>query len=67
MIAVNHLLRGDSLLACLEGDGNTVFVRSADGDYVLAPHPEVSCIDVRRHINPCKVSYVDWPVGIRKG
>src|SRR5690606_13295305 len=66
MVSVNHLLRGDSLLAGLEGDWNAVFVGTADGDDVLAAHPAVSCLDVRRHVNPCQASYVNRSVGLRK-
>jgi len=67
MVAVNHLLRGDALLAGFKGDRNSMLVRAADGNDVLAAHPEVTGIDIRRHVNPCKVPYVYWSVGIRKG
>ena len=66
VVAVYDVLRGATLLAGLDGDRNSVLVASADVKHILPPHPEVPDIDVRRHIDPCKMADVNRPVGIRQ-
>ena len=64
MVAVDDLLGRDALLAGLDGDGHTVFVRSADGDHVAAFEPQVTGIDIRRYVDTGQVTDMDGTVGI---
>lgn len=67
MVAVDHFLRGDALLAGAQGDGYTVFVAAADHHYVLALETHVARVDVSRDIDSGEVSDVNGPVGIGEG
>ena len=67
MIAVNHLLGGDSLLACAYSDGHTMLVASANENDLLLLQSEVSHIDVRRYIYTSEVTDVNASIGIGKG
>ena len=46
VVAVNHLLRGDALLARAYSDGHTMLVASANKDHILLLQAEVSHVDV---------------------
>ena len=67
VIAVHHLLGGDSFLTCLQGDGYPMFVRSADGDHISVPLAQVADINVGGDINPRQVAQVKGAVGIGQG
>ena len=67
MVAVHHLLCGDALLACTDGDRHAVLVASADEHHFLMLQSEVTHIDVGRYIDSGEVSDVHSTVGIRQG
>ena len=66
MIAVDHILRGDPLLACADSDGHAMLVAAAYHFHLLALKAEETHIDVGRHIHPGKVPDMHRAVGIRK-
>jgi hypothetical protein len=66
MILIDDLLRGYPFLPCLNGNGDTVFVRSADEYNVLSFQPQVAGINVRRHIDTGQVSDMHRAIGIGK-
>ena len=66
MIAVNHLLNGDSLLTGTDGNGYTMFVGTTDKQYIASLKTKVAHIDVSRHIDTGKMSDMYWAVGIRQ-
>ena len=66
MIPIHNILRRASFLLCLNGNRNSMLVRTADIEYVLTLHPEISHIDVSRNIYSGKVSDMYWTVGVWK-
>ena len=67
VVAVDHILRGDALLAGTDGDGHTVLVASADEHHVFFLQAKVAHVDVGRHIYTGQMAYVNTAVGIGKG
>ena len=66
VVAVNHLLRGDALLARAYSDGYAMLVAAANEYYLLLLQSEVSHIDVRWYIYTSEVTYMYASVGIGK-
>ncbi len=64
MITVDHFLWCDTFISCLEGYGNTVFVRSADRYNVNTLKSQISCINVGRDVDSGKVADMQRPVGV---
>ena len=66
VIAVHYVLGRAAFRTCLYCDGHSVLVASADEEDVFPAHAEIPHVDVRRHVNACKVADVYRSVGIRK-
>ena len=66
VVSVHNILRGDTLLASLDGDGYTMLVAASDEHHILALSTQVTNINVGRNINTRQMSDVDRPVGIRQ-
>ncbi len=67
MVAVNHLLYGDTLLACTDSNGHAVLVATANKHHLLFLQSQVAHVDIGRHIDTGKVPDVHTTVGIRQG
>jgi hypothetical protein len=67
VVSVNDVLWGDTLAAGLDGDGNTVFVATANEHHILTLAAEVTYIDIGGHINTGEMADMHGAVGIRKG
>ena len=63
---VHDILRCASLLFGLDGDRHPVLVGAADEKHILAFHPQISHINVGRHINPGKMADMHRSVCVRK-
>ena len=66
MVSVHDVLRGASLLLSLDGDRNSMLIRAADVEDVLSSHPQISHIDIRRHIHSGQMADMDGTVRIRQ-
>ena len=66
VVLVHDVLGCDAPLAGLDGDGDAVLVGAANEDNVLAPHPEVTDIDVTGDIGTGQMADMDRTVGVRK-
>ena len=64
VVAVDNLLRGDALLAGLDGDGHAVLVGAANRDDVAVAQTQVAGIDVRRYVNARQMADVNGAIGI---
>ena len=64
MILVHDVLRGNALLAGLDGDGHAVLVGAADEHHVLPAHAQVADIDVSGNVSAGQVADMDRTVGI---
>ena len=51
VILVHNILRRAALLTGLDRNRHTVLVAAADIEHILSPHPEISDVDIRRHID----------------
>ena len=67
MIAVDDILWRDAFLACADGDGHAMFVRTADKEYVFFLQTKITYINVCRDINTGQVTDMHRPVGIGEG
>jgi hypothetical protein len=56
MIAVNHILRSDTLFAGTNGNGHTMLITSADEQYLALLQSEITHIDISRYIYTSQVS-----------
>ena len=65
VVAVNYILRSDSLLACALCNWHTVLIASADKEDIFALETQITYINVSRHIHSCKVTDVYRAVSIR--
>ena len=66
VILVHNILRRAALLTGLDRNRHTVFVAAAYIEHILSPHPEISDVDIRRHIDTGEMADVDRAVGIRQ-
>ena len=66
MVFIHYILRGNSLLARLDGDGHAVLVASANEQDILPAHAQIAHINVSGDICTCKVADVNRPVCIRQ-
>ena len=66
MIAVNDLLRGDTLLAGTLGHRHAMLITAAHEQHVLTLQAQVAHVDVGRHIYASQVANVDGTVSIRQ-
>ena len=64
MVAVNYLLNGDAFLAGTNGDGYTVFVRTANEEHITTFQSEIAHINVGWYIHTSQVANMDGTVGI---
>lgn len=67
VVLIHHLLRVDPFGPRFEGDGNTVFVASADELHVLFFKSPVSDKNIGGNITAGQVAYVHRSVGIGEG
>jgi hypothetical protein len=67
MVAVHDVLRRDALFLRFDGDGHSVFVRTADEYHFFSFLPQITDVDVRRHIDARQMPDVYRSVGIRQG
>jgi hypothetical protein len=67
VIMVYDLLGSDPFLPGLDGDGNAVFIGTADKNNVFSLAPQVTGINVCRNVNACQVPYMHRSVGIWQG
>ena len=67
VVAVHDVLRGDALLAGLDGDGDAVLVAAADEHHVLAAHAEIADVDVAGDVGAGEVADMDGAVRVGKG
>ena len=66
VVLVHNVLRGDTLLPRLDGDGDSVLVGAADKQYVLPAHAQISDIDVSGNVSAGQVADMDRTVGVRE-
>ena len=64
VVAIDDLLRGNTLLAGLDRDGHAVLVAAADRDHVAALQAQVACVDIRRYVDSRQVADMYGAVGI---
>lgn len=64
MVTVHYVLRSDTLLTCLDGNGHAVFIAATHQKYFLAIGAEIAGIYVGRHIHTGKMTNMHRPVGI---
>ena len=64
VVAVDDVLRTDTLLLGLDRHGHAVLVTARDEEHLLALEPEVAGVDVGRDVDPCEVPDVYGAVGI---
>ena len=64
MVFVHYVLRTASLLPRLYGDGHSVLIAPAHIQHILAAHPQIPYINIRRHIHARKVSDMHGTVGV---
>ena len=67
MIPVYDILGRYPLLQSLDGDGNPVFVGTADKDDILIVHPQETHVNVGRDVHAGEVPDMDGPVCIGEG
>ena len=67
VIAVHDVLRGDSLLASLDGNGHTMLVATADHQHLTPLQAQIACIDIGRYVYPRQVADVHRAVGVWQG
>ena len=66
MIAVHDVLWGDALLAGTNGNGYTMFVRTANEHHVLLFQTQVAHVDIGRDIDTCQVTDVYTTISVRQ-
>ena len=66
VVTIHDVLRADALLARLDCNRNSVFIRTAYKEHVFAPHTQVPDVYVGRNVNAREVTYVYRPVRIRE-
>ena len=66
VVAVNHLLRGDALLARAYSDGYAMLVATADENNVLLLEAKIANIDIGWHVNTCQVADMHTTVSVRQ-
>ena len=66
VVTVHDVLRGNALFACLYGNRHTMLIASAYKHYLLTCTAQIPHIHIRRHVHPCQMSYMHWPIGIRE-
>ena len=66
VIAVYNVLRCDTFGLCLDGDGHTMLIASADHHHILAAQAQKTGVDIGRHVNSGKMPDVHRAVGIRE-
>ena len=64
VVLVHDILRRDTLVFRLDGDGHAVLVAAADKQHILSPHAEVTDIDVAGDVGTGQVADMDRTVGI---
>lgn len=64
VVAIYHILRGDALLTGTDGDGHTVFIRSADEQHFALLQTKIAHIDISRHIHTSQMTDMHTAVGI---
>jgi hypothetical protein len=67
VITIHHILWRGSLFPGFQGDGHSMFIRSANGYHIPVPLAQVSHVDIRGHIDAGQVAQVKGPIGIRQG
>ena len=66
VIAVHHLLHGNTLLAGTDGNGHAMLVAAAYEYHVTSLQTQVAYIYVRRNIHTRQMPYMHRAVGIRQ-
>jgi hypothetical protein len=66
MIAINHLLYGNSLFLGTDSNRYTMLIATADEDNILLLEAEIANIDIGWHVYTCQVTDVHTTVGIRQ-
>ena len=64
MIAVYHVLWGDTFLAGTDGDGHTVFIRTSDKQYLAFFQSEIAHIDISGYIHTCQMTNMHTAVSV---
>ena len=67
MVAVYHVLNGDSLLARPDGNGHSMLVRPSYEQHLTTLETKIADIDVGRNVYAGKMSYVYRPVCVWQG
>ena len=66
MIPIHHILRRNSLFTSTYRDGHTMFIGAADEDHILLFQPEITHVNIGRHIYAGKMPYMYAAIGIRQ-
>ena len=66
VVTVDYILRCDAFFLSFDGDRHSVFVGTANKQYVFAFHAEVAHVGVGWHVHACQVSDVHWAIRIRQ-
>lgn len=64
MVAVDYILGSDAFLACLDGDGHTVFVASSHHHDVFSAQTHIARIDVGWYVYSGEMADMDGTVGV---
>ncbi len=66
VVTVDYILRCDAFFLSFDGDRHSVFVGTANKQYVFAFHAEVADVGVGRDVNAGEVADVHRAIGVRK-
>ena len=64
MVAVHHILRGDTLLTGTNRDGHTMLIRTTDKQHLALLQSQVAHIDICRHIYTGQVTDMNTTIGV---
>ena len=56
VITIDNILRGHTLFLSLDRDRYPVFIRSPDKSHILTLFPQISHVNIGRHVYPRQVS-----------
>ncbi len=65
MIPVDNILRGNPFFLCLYSNGHSMLIRPTDKNYFFTFLPQITDINVRRHIHSGQMTDMNRPVCIR--
>ena len=64
MVAVYHILWGDTLLACPHRDGHTMLITATDKQYVLLLQSQISYINISWYIHTCQMTDMHTAISV---